>query len=180
MRGLATAALTAAVLAATGCAGARTREVVVEGVAAVGADGADAARERALADARRRAVEQAAGVEIGSFVVTNGGVAVLDRVSATARGALRGYRVVSEGRADGAVTVRIRARVEPDGAAPAPAGTWPPGTGPRLRLAAALEPSPVESAARGALRQDWLARGGTLAEDGAPADLVLFTAASAA
>lgn len=161
----ASAAALAALLAAGCAAGPRVR-VDAEGWAPLGPGGERAAREEALADARRRAVERGAGVRVTARSVVVDGAASSQRVSARSAGAVRSWRVLAEEREQGGVRVLIRAEVERPGTEAA----WPAGT------AAFVEPGPAAPA----LARAWSSAGGNLAARREDAELILSASISSA
>lgn len=78
-----------------------------EGVAPVGPQ----ARERALADAQRRAVESVSGVRLESSSKVKGSVSLEQEVTTRSRGSLKSWKIVSESEKDGLMRVRIKAEV---------------------------------------------------------------------
>ncbi len=87
-----------------------TITVLSEGVASVHYS-KDVARDRAIEDALRRAVEQALGTFISSETIVENYQLIQDRILSRAGGYVAGYRIVSEGIEDGLYRVRILARV---------------------------------------------------------------------
>lgn len=152
------AAALAALLAAGCAAGPRVR-VDAEGWAPLGPGGAREAREAALTDARRRAVEQGGGVRVLARSVVRDGAAAAQRVSTRASGALRSWRILAVEAAQGGIRVRIRADVEKDAAA----GAWPGGA------SAFIEDGPRAAA----LARAWSEAGGALSGERGAADVVL-------
>ncbi|MFI5346586.1 MAG: hypothetical protein ACHQ51_09455 [Elusimicrobiota bacterium] len=176
MRPAAAAAL-AAVLTATGCAAgprAGTRTVVVEGWAPLGARTRQEARRGAIADAQRRAMEEAAGVEVSAVSTVDDAGSVRERVSTTGRGTVRSSRVVAERVSEGMLVVRVNAVVELPKAGEVRRAGWIPGTGPRARVVSG------SSAAAAALRRDWTAYGGACAGDDSSPELILRAAVESA
>lgn len=110
-------ALAAALLAACAHRGPASRAVTAEGWAPVGPEGRAHARERALADAQRRAVESAAGVRLEARSRVSGSVALEQEVETRSRGSLESWEALEEREEDGLLRVRVRAVVSP-GAAP--------------------------------------------------------------
>ncbi len=95
-----------------GCAtapsnGAGRKTVEAEGWAAEGAG----ARDRALADAQKRAVETALGVSLAASTRVEAAVAVRRRIWADARGKVESWKVLGERTEGGLRAVRIRAVV---------------------------------------------------------------------
>ncbi len=69
------------------------------------------AKERAIHDALRRAVESGAGVGVISESSSRGGQLISDHISAQAEGLVEHYEMLSESKRDGAYHVRIMAMV---------------------------------------------------------------------
>lgn len=86
--------------------------VEVEGVAAVVKDDIAVARDRAIDDAKRKAVEQVAGSKVSSESITENFQLVEDRIYARASGFVKKYRILSEHRDQGVYKVRIDAEVD--------------------------------------------------------------------
>lgn len=166
MKRLAAAALAAVLTAgcATGTRRVPARSVVVEGWAPLGSLPRPEARRRALADAQRRAVEEAAGVEVASVATVDGASQVRERVSTRGLGRVRRFTVLGESVAEGMLRLRVRALVEmPEAGAPARLG-WIPGTGPTAKVAG-------ETGAREAFTAAWTSYGGGVAAGDGGADL---------
>ncbi|OGR46668.1 MAG: hypothetical protein A2X37_09955 [Elusimicrobia bacterium GWA2_66_18] len=178
MKRLAAAALAAA-LTATGCAagpkGGPTRSLVVEGWAPLQSSGRPDARRRAVADAQRRAVEEAGGVEIASISLVDDAAMSRQRLSSTAHGTVRRFKVLSERDEDGMLKVQVRAEVvlEPQDGVRRPG--WFPGTGPQAYIAAAAlaDDEGLETAAKAAFIRAWTRFGGEVAGSLKTADLAL-------
>jgi hypothetical protein len=166
----AAAAALATVLAAAGCAAgprAGTRTVVVEGWAPMGAAPRPETLRQAVADARRRAVEEAAGVEVSAVSSVDDAGLIKERVSTAGHGTVLSSRVLSEKVRDGMLTVKVSARVAlPKAGEPRRAG-WIPGTGPSARFVA------VRADVRAALRGAWTNYGGSSADADGRADVVM-------
>lgn len=96
--------------------------MVVEGWAAAG-DGAD---RRAVADALRRAVEQAGGVRVDARTRVDKGLAVDARVVTRAAGCVLEHEVLGKGRAQGGRAARVRVVLSPGGAECAGRTSLPP------------------------------------------------------
>jgi hypothetical protein len=99
-----------------GCAsvasrGARGETVVVEGRAML--DRADRAgtRQRALADAQKRAVERVSGVFVAAATLIEDAVATRQRIATEAEGRIERYDVIDEKEEAGVLVLRIRAVV---------------------------------------------------------------------
>jgi hypothetical protein len=84
--------------------------VMAEGVAALHGHPA-VARERALDDALRRAVEQAVGIQVSADTLTERYRVIHDKILAQTSGYIRTYRIISEKRTNGLFRVKISAEV---------------------------------------------------------------------
>jgi hypothetical protein len=92
-----------------------TEITIVDGVAPVIDGDLPQARDEALADARLRAVEQAAGIRVESRTVLSHELMVSDEFKSEARGVLLGEKVLSQGLGgDGLYHLRLRATVSKD------------------------------------------------------------------
>jgi hypothetical protein len=88
-------------------------EVEVEGVAAVVNDDVAIARDRAIDDAKRKAVEQVAGTQVSSESITENFQLVEDKIYSRAAGFVKNYKIVSELKdAGGVYRVKIKANVD--------------------------------------------------------------------
>ncbi|MBM3322007.1 hypothetical protein FJY69_00770 [candidate division WOR-3 bacterium] len=87
-------------------------EVLAEGAAALTAGGADIARDHALKDALRKAVEQGVGTFVSSESRVQNFQLLSDRIYSQASGYVSSYRVISEGQEGGLYRVVVRARVK--------------------------------------------------------------------
>jgi hypothetical protein len=87
-----------------------TRAVVVEGMAEL-AGNAGRAREEALAQAARQAVEQALGVYVVSETLVEQAVVIRDSILTQASGYVSGYKVLSESSSGGIYRIKIEATV---------------------------------------------------------------------
>ncbi|MBN2536942.1 hypothetical protein JXB37_01555 [candidate division WOR-3 bacterium] len=88
-------------------------EVLVEGVAALPAQGGwDIARDAALDDALRKAVEQGVGAYIDAESRVENFQLLSDRIYSQTRGYVSSYRVITEGPEGGLYRAVIRARVK--------------------------------------------------------------------
>jgi hypothetical protein len=93
-------------------AGGDGTEVLAEGVGALTAPGAlDIARDAALSDALRRAVEQGVGTFVNSETRVENFQLLSDRIYSKSRGYVSSYRVVTEGPESGLYRVVVRAKV---------------------------------------------------------------------
>ena len=86
--------------------------VEVEGLGAVYGDDLGKAREQALADAKKRAVEQVVGVYVAGSVMVSKATVMDDQINTQTEGLIEQYDVLKEGRQDAFYKVRIRARVK--------------------------------------------------------------------
>lgn len=107
-------ALQVACALGSGVALAASDTVEVAGFAAVIEDDVAAARDRALDDARRKAVEQVAGAKVSSETITSNFELVEDRIYARASGFVKKYKVLDEAREGDTYQVRIEAEVDGD------------------------------------------------------------------
>ena len=105
-----TAALLCALLPALAFAQ-DNQTVEAEGQAAIGQPGKVIARDKALEDALRRAVEQACGTLVSSETRVSNSVLISDKILSQAKGYVSKYDVLLEGEDKGVVTVRIKAVV---------------------------------------------------------------------
>src|SRR5688572_5551513 len=71
-------------------------EVEVEGVAAVVNNDVAIARDRAIDDAKRKAVEQVAGAQVSSESITENFQLVEDKIYSRAAGFVKNYKILSE------------------------------------------------------------------------------------
>lgn len=176
------AALLLAALMASGCAtgprGARTRSLVVEGWAPLQGQSRPDALRQAVADAQRKAVEEAGGVEIAAVSLVDDAAMSRQRLSSTVRGAVSRFKVLSEHEEDGMLKVKVRAEVELTDKEHARKPGWTPGTGPRAYIEAPLdENDPRAAAAQGAFIRAWTSYGGEVASSRKTADLILRASA---
>ncbi|MCI0414047.1 flagellar assembly protein T N-terminal domain-containing protein [bacterium] len=88
-----------------------TKTVVSEGVANLGSDRA-AARDKAIEDALRRAVEQAVGTMVESETSIEDYKLLSDRIYSQSAGYVKKYEVISENADGGLLRVRIQAEVD--------------------------------------------------------------------
>lgn len=87
-----------------------TRQVTAEGVASLGTDPA-AARDKAIEDALRRAVEQAVGTMVESDTAVQNYQLLSDKIYSHSSGYVKNYSVVSENKDGGLLRVKITADV---------------------------------------------------------------------
>lgn len=86
-------------------------EVRAKGYATIYANDRAAARDRALEDAQRKAVEQAMGTMISSESITQNYQLIDDRILSISSGYIKTYRIVSESAAGGELEIEIAAEV---------------------------------------------------------------------
>jgi hypothetical protein len=87
--------------------------IEVEGVAAVVNNDIAVARDRAIDDAKRKAVEQVAGAQVSAQSITENFQLVEDKIYSRAAGFVKNYQIVSELKDDGGVyRVKIKAKVD--------------------------------------------------------------------
>ncbi len=91
---------------------AKTQAVTVDGVAAIVNGDKAMARDRALDDAKRKAVEQVAGSQVSAQTITENFQLVEDKIYARASGFVRTYKIASENVEEGVYRVRINAEVD--------------------------------------------------------------------
>lgn len=97
-------------LATASFAAPEVQTVTVDGEAAIGSDPARA-REEAVAQANRLAVEQAMGVYVVSETEIRDMVVVRDSILTKASGYISGYKILSESKANGIYKVKVQANV---------------------------------------------------------------------
>lgn len=97
-------------LALAGLAAPEVQTVTVDGEAAIGSDPARA-REEAVAQANRLAVEQAMGVYVVSETEIKDMIVVKDTILTKASGYISGYKILAESKANGIYKVKIQATV---------------------------------------------------------------------
>lgn len=90
---------------------AQSKEIKAKGFGTIYGDNKAAARDKAIEDAQRKAVEQAMGTMISSESVTKNFQLVSDRILSLSSGYIEKYRVISEKEVDGEVEVEIAAIV---------------------------------------------------------------------
>jgi len=88
-----------------------SRTVTSEGVAAIQGDARDIARDAALEDARKRAVEQAIGILIDSQTQVENYQLISDKILSHTKGYIKRYKVTRETVDSGLLRVRINAEV---------------------------------------------------------------------
>ena len=86
-------------------------EVTAKGYGTIYGNDKAAARDRALEDAQRKAVEQAMGTMISSESITQNYQLIDDRILSLSSGYIKTYRIVSESAAGGELEIEIAAEV---------------------------------------------------------------------
>lgn len=99
-------------LAVSPSAFAETKTIEVDGVAAVINDDIATARDRALDDAKRKAVEQVAGTQVSAQSITENFQLVEDRIYAQASGFVKNYKILAEYKEEGVYHTKIQATVD--------------------------------------------------------------------
>jgi hypothetical protein len=92
-------------------AAAQNESIVTEGVAAVIGGNTAAARDKAIDDALRKAVEQAVGTLVSSETFTERYRTINDQVNSRTAGYVRRYKILSETAEETLLRVKIRAEV---------------------------------------------------------------------
>lgn len=90
---------------------AQSKEIKAKGYGTIYGNNKAAARDKAIEDAQRKAVEQAMGTMISSESVTKNFQLISDRILSLSSGYIEKYRVISEKEVDGEVEVEIAAIV---------------------------------------------------------------------
>lgn len=90
---------------------AQSKEIKAKGYGTIHGNDKAAARDKAIEDAQRKAVEQAMGTMISSESVTKNFQLISDRILSLSSGYIEKYRVISEKEVDGEVEVEIAAIV---------------------------------------------------------------------
>jgi len=88
-----------------------SRTVTAEGVAAIQGNARDIARDAALEDAQKRAVEQAIGILIDSQTQVENYQLISDKILSQTKGYIKRYNISSETADSGLLRVRINAEV---------------------------------------------------------------------
>ncbi len=115
MCGAAALVATLALASRLDAASATTVEVEAIGQAVIFSGDKVAARDKAIDDALRKAVEQAVGTIVSSETVTKNYQLLSDKIYSQAKGYVKGYKVVTEAERDGSVfEVKIKATVGTD------------------------------------------------------------------
>ncbi len=91
---------------------AEVKSITVEGVAAVVGGDKAIARDRAIDDAKRKAVEQVAGAQVSAESISENFTLVSDRIYSRASGFVKTYKIVSELEQEGVYKVTIAAEVD--------------------------------------------------------------------
>ena len=101
-----------ALIASTSAAHAQVTKVTAKGQSAIYLNDVANARDKALADAFRKAVEQAIGAMVSSETVVENYQLISDKILTRARGFVKTYNVISEGEIEeGLYQVEIEAQV---------------------------------------------------------------------
>jgi hypothetical protein len=103
--------LTAVLFAVTSNTNAPAMEVTAKGYGTIYGNDKAAARDRALEDAQRKAVEQAMGTMISSESITQNYQLIDDRILSLSSGYIKSYSIVSESTAGGELEIEIAAKV---------------------------------------------------------------------
>ncbi len=104
-------ALLAVMLALPAAWAAETEEVEATGQAAIFDDDKAQARDKALDDALRKAVESAVGTMISSETITENYQLLTDRIYSKAEGYVKKYKILDEGAEDNVYILKVRAKV---------------------------------------------------------------------
>ncbi len=88
-----------------------TKTVTAEGVAAIQQGAVDIARDAALEDAQKRAVEQAIGIMIDSQTQVENYQVISDKILSQIKGYITRYHIIGENQDSGLLRVRITAEV---------------------------------------------------------------------
>lgn len=91
---------------------AEVKQITVEGVAAVVGGDKAIARDRAIDDAKRKAVEQVAGAQVSAESISENFALVSDRIYSRASGFVKTYKIVSEMEQEGVYKVTVTAEVD--------------------------------------------------------------------
>ncbi len=87
--------------------------VTAKGMAVILNDNAVAAKDKAIADARRKALEQVVGVLVDAETVVDNGMVLSASIKHSTSGLIRRYAVVEEKKEKGIYTVTIQAEISP-------------------------------------------------------------------
>jgi hypothetical protein len=87
------------------------KTVQATGQAAIYNNDATHARDKAIEDAMRKAVEQAIGAMVSSETVTQNYELISDKILAQSKGYVRNYKVLNEKKEEGVISVTIEAQV---------------------------------------------------------------------
>ncbi|MBU1356300.1 MAG: hypothetical protein KJ620_07000 [Candidatus Edwardsbacteria bacterium] len=88
------------------------REITTDGTASVLNNDKAMARDVAIQDALRNAVEQVTGAVISSSTVVENAMVVEDNIYAKAKGYVKAYSVLSEGEADNGMTYNVKVKAQ--------------------------------------------------------------------
>jgi hypothetical protein len=100
--------MAAAMLAAPALAQDELQQLTTDGTATVLNNDKAHARDVAIQDALRNAVEQVTGAVVSSSTVVENAMVVEDNIYSKAKGYVKSYSVVSEGEADGGLTYNVK------------------------------------------------------------------------
>ncbi|RKX69190.1 hypothetical protein DRP53_08935 [candidate division WOR-3 bacterium] len=88
-----------------------TREIFADGVAAITAT-VDIARDHAIADALRKAIERGVGTFLDSKTLVRNHILLKDEIYSKARGYISSYRIIDEGEEENLYRVKVLAKVK--------------------------------------------------------------------
>ncbi len=88
------------------------REITTDGTASVLNNDKAMARDVAIQDALRNAVEQVTGTVVSSSTVVENAMVVEDNIYSKAKGYVKAYSILSEGEADGGLTYNVRVKAQ--------------------------------------------------------------------
>lgn len=88
------------------------REITTDGTASVLNSDKAMARDVAIQDALRNAVEQVTGAVVSSSTVVENAMVVEDNIYSKAKGYVKAYSILSEGEADGGLTYNVRVKAQ--------------------------------------------------------------------
>lgn len=150
-------------------AGGKGAVVEAEGWSPIDPKDPAATRQRALAEAQRKAVEKAIGVTLSATTKVEEAVTLKQKIEANVGGFIRSYEILSEGREEGFLKIRIRAFVLYQ--APEPPKAEPKST----RIAVVVP----DQGLSGALRLTLSSRGFPVSDRAEGADIVVTGSAQA-
>jgi hypothetical protein len=88
------------------------REITTDGTASVLNNDKAMARDVAVQDALRNAVEQVTGAVVSSSTVVENAMVVEDNIYSKAKGYVKAYSIISEGEADNGLTYNVRVKAQ--------------------------------------------------------------------